>query len=297
MNGRIASNRLDRSRAAYRGFDDGPAHAERDWSKPIYRVLSNGEQDWRLNGSYHREDGPARILSDGTEMWYQDGQLHRLDGPAVHTAHGEVAWYYKGLRHRDDDGPAYENLVTGEQRWFWYGLPHRDDGPAFIQPETGTQAWMQKGKLHRVGAPAIISEQFPDDIGYAWFQDGVPHRDPADGPAIIETSFTPDPNIRVKEILPDGCYLRKEYWDHGQLVEYWTADAPLGTTHPKTDIPTARKWRAAEVPFWFDHPEEALAYTDIRQQKWEQAKKEESKRLNRWGGIVIPSQGHASVKP
>ena len=35
-------------------------------------VLSNGDQEWRLNGKLHRDgDQPAYIKADGTQRWYQ----------------------------------------------------------------------------------------------------------------------------------------------------------------------------------------------------------------------------------
>ena len=39
-------------------------------------------KEWRLNGVYHREGGPAVIYADGHKEWYQNGKRHREDGPA-----------------------------------------------------------------------------------------------------------------------------------------------------------------------------------------------------------------------
>jgi len=43
---------------------------------------SDGEW-WKLNGKYHRVDGPAVIWSDGTSEWHLHGQYHRIGGPAI----------------------------------------------------------------------------------------------------------------------------------------------------------------------------------------------------------------------
>ena len=51
---------------------------------------------WRLNGLWHREDGPAYIGADGTQDWYLNGQRHREDGPAYIKADGTKQWYLNG---------------------------------------------------------------------------------------------------------------------------------------------------------------------------------------------------------
>jgi len=34
---------------------------------------SNGDMEWRVNGLFHREDGPALDYSDGKVFWWLDG--------------------------------------------------------------------------------------------------------------------------------------------------------------------------------------------------------------------------------
>ena len=38
---------------------------------------------WKLNGKYHREDGPAIETANGAKYWYFHGGRHRVDGPAI----------------------------------------------------------------------------------------------------------------------------------------------------------------------------------------------------------------------
>jgi len=57
---------------------------------------SVGTIRWKVNGYYHRIDGPAVIFSDGDKYWYINGQNHRLDGPAVERANGSRDWYLYG---------------------------------------------------------------------------------------------------------------------------------------------------------------------------------------------------------
>ena len=34
----------------------------------------NGDKEWRLNGEYHREDGPAVERANGDKKWYLNGK-------------------------------------------------------------------------------------------------------------------------------------------------------------------------------------------------------------------------------
>jgi hypothetical protein len=52
-------------------------------SKPVKEVYNDGTIEYRLNGKFHREDGPALIYPDGEKYWYSHGLWHRKDGPAV----------------------------------------------------------------------------------------------------------------------------------------------------------------------------------------------------------------------
>ncbi len=68
----------------------------------------DGTIRYRVNGSLHREDGPAVIYSNGDKFWYQNGKFHgdkywfqndryhREDGPAIEYANGDKSWYYNG---------------------------------------------------------------------------------------------------------------------------------------------------------------------------------------------------------
>ena len=63
-----------------------------------YKYYPNGTQSWKINGRFHREDGPAIIYSDGTKVWMINGQLHREDGPAIIRSNGERVWYLYGVK-------------------------------------------------------------------------------------------------------------------------------------------------------------------------------------------------------
>lgn len=92
-------------------------------SRKIRRVIESltedGTREWRLDGKYHREDGPAIIRPDGSEEWYFMGKFHRIGGPAVIRPDGYRSWYLNGDLHRED-GPAIEYL-NGTKRWFLEG--------------------------------------------------------------------------------------------------------------------------------------------------------------------------------
>jgi hypothetical protein len=66
-------------------------------TKPICEEDEFGYTVWRLNGKYHREDGPAVTHPDGYKAWYQYGKYHREDGPAVEEF-DSFRWFIHGLK-------------------------------------------------------------------------------------------------------------------------------------------------------------------------------------------------------
>ena len=52
--------------------------------------------EWKFDGEYHREDGPAVEYADGSRVWFINGKLHREDGPAVEYVRGSKYWYING---------------------------------------------------------------------------------------------------------------------------------------------------------------------------------------------------------
>lgn len=61
-------------------------------------ILDNdGNKKYYVNGTLHREDGPAVIYANRTKKWYINGELHRDDGPAIECCTGLKAWYKKGV--------------------------------------------------------------------------------------------------------------------------------------------------------------------------------------------------------
>ena len=64
--------------------------------KPTKTVFED-RTEYKLNGKYHRNDGPAIDWNHGDKFWYVDGLLHRDDGPAVIYASGRRKWFRSGL--------------------------------------------------------------------------------------------------------------------------------------------------------------------------------------------------------
>ena len=83
------------------------------------KVWANGSKAWRINGKYHRTDGPACEWTSGSKAWYLNGECHRTDGPAIERADGSKAWYLNGECHRTD-GPACE-WADGCTEWYLNG--------------------------------------------------------------------------------------------------------------------------------------------------------------------------------
>lgn len=55
-----------------------------------------GTIDYKVEGVFHRLDGPARTWADGSEEWWVNDQLHRLDGPAILRTNGAEEWWING---------------------------------------------------------------------------------------------------------------------------------------------------------------------------------------------------------
>lgn len=172
----------------------------------IVRTEFDDRVEYRLNGKFHRLNGPAIEAANGDKSWYKEGRLHRTDGPAIELAYGSKCWYQNGELHRTD-GPAIE-YANGTKKWYQEGKLHRTDGPA-IEWVNGNKSWWVEGskyteeeflekmnsevvrtefddrveyrlngKLHRTDGPAIEY----DDGDKLWYVEGRLHR--LDGPAV-----------------------------------------------------------------------------------------------------------------
>lgn len=71
-------------------------------NKPVRNVDEFGLISWKLNGQYHREDGPALEYPSGSKAWLRYGEFHRDDGPAIERPREEfpyLADYYINGKH------------------------------------------------------------------------------------------------------------------------------------------------------------------------------------------------------
>jgi len=78
------------------------------------RVYNDGDKVWRLNGKYHREDGPAIEFSSGDKSWYLDGERHREDGPAIEYVNGDKSWYLNGKPLTEEEFNARNSSCEGK---------------------------------------------------------------------------------------------------------------------------------------------------------------------------------------
>lgn len=109
------------------------------------RVKTNGTYEfYNKNNELHNTEGPAVVKSNGTIEYWENGKLHRIDEPAIQRLDGSFEWWVGGIQHRDfNDEPAVSNKKA--KRWYYKGLPHRDNGPAVIYPN-GTLRYYIYGK-------------------------------------------------------------------------------------------------------------------------------------------------------
>jgi hypothetical protein len=74
-----------------------------------------GNKHWRLNGSLHREDGPAIENHDGNNLWYKHGNVHREDGPAIIYSNGNKEYWLNNKKYNNiqsDDEWIIFNIIT-----------------------------------------------------------------------------------------------------------------------------------------------------------------------------------------
>lgn len=144
-------------------------------------------REWRINGELHREDGPAKLYTSNPlhQEWFRHGMRHRVGGPAYVTNSGVKYWYqvvagqtyFQLIRENDEATCEYPN---GMKLWMTKrGYLHRENGPAYVNTATGEERWYYHNVLHREGGPAVTRR----DGQQFWYQGGVLHRE--DGPAII----------------------------------------------------------------------------------------------------------------
>ena len=90
--------------------------------KSTLETYADGAKKWWLEGSLHREYGPAVELIDGHKEWWFNHDIHRVGGPAIEYADGTKEWWFHGLLHRTD-GPAIDD-VDGTKQWWVYGIQY-----------------------------------------------------------------------------------------------------------------------------------------------------------------------------
>jgi len=72
-------------------------------TKLIREADEHGTIRYKLNGLYHRTDGPAIVYLDGPHIWCLNGKWHREDGPAYIGANGTHVWYLNDRYYSFDD--------------------------------------------------------------------------------------------------------------------------------------------------------------------------------------------------
>ena len=88
-------------------------------NKPECTTYPSGTKQWRLNGKYHREDGPAFERPDGTKAWYLNGKYHREDGPAVEWRNGHKEWWLNGEKIHPE---TLVDLWLEREVFCWYDV-------------------------------------------------------------------------------------------------------------------------------------------------------------------------------
>ena len=228
-------------------YENGLLHRDPACGPALRTVNLEGSglsvEEFRVNGELHRPTalGPAIAVTnrDGQrvfEAYMENGKLHRdtKEGPALHDRlpqTGErIEYYATGKLHRDPfDGPAvvHGEPDTGIVRlaiYMVHGEPHRADGPSdTARDDHGritSEGWWLNGVMHRdpAAGPALVHEN-PEtgEVRTEYVYEGVLHRDPKYGPAVF---------IRDNA----GDIIEQQYWFEGNRIE--TPEA-LSTRHAR----------------------------------------------------------------
>jgi hypothetical protein len=95
-----------------------------DDNQPTMTVDEDGDTVWRLNGKYHRTDGPAIIFANqGYKAWWVHDARHRTDGPAMEWGSGRKEWFLHGIRLSFDEWLDQNQTLTDEEK-VMYKLEH-----------------------------------------------------------------------------------------------------------------------------------------------------------------------------
>ena len=197
----------------------------------VYRRASS------TTGALQRYHGDASVSDnndnvDSSVSWVahslQGGAMQPADAPPALVAHAvegviiaKQRWYRYGLLHRDADLPASIDHDKGLCKWFRDGKLHRDNGlPAWIGGNG--QGWYRNGVLHRDSDLPVYISNNGDSSYREWYRDGKLHRD-GDKPAIIESDNTQE-WYRDGELHRDGDLPAvinntgwQEWWRNGEM--------------------------------------------------------------------------------
>lgn len=115
---------------------------------------------YNSKGREHRRSGPAVTSTNGDEQWFLNGSFHRGDGlPATTGNNGKrFNWFVNGERHRED-GPAFIDKDRGIENWYV-------DGKAIYPSPEQKAAWektKQKESSKRLGDKLSNIMQKNDD--------------------------------------------------------------------------------------------------------------------------------------
>jgi hypothetical protein len=215
----------------HRDEDEGPSFVLRDSRTGVVLL-----ETYDRNGQQHRIHGPACLYRDEKtgcvrgERWYVDGRPHRNpeEGPSHidRDANGAIvreAYYVDGALHRTD-GPAIlgrnEAGRITEECWYIGGKPHRDpkDGPAEFRMEptyhdTYETVTDETGETREELTARRL--EWTEASETRFFLDGIHHRAPSDGPAVI---------VRDAE----GKIIAQEFWVTGEKIEPHAMEATDG---------------------------------------------------------------------
>lgn len=194
----------------FNSFYSPASVAEGKFTGSLLLAKANHNVQYRKNGRYHREDGPAFFYLDEKlndyEEWFLDGKRHNVYGPAIKWGKqrdGEEEYWIDGVYF-----PTKEEWKKERTEYFlklsekdnhikvnYYGDKIGDKSfTGSVIDNDGTVCYFKNGKIHREGGlPAYIC---PQTNQIQWFENHKLHN--LNGPALNDSYFVEEESYKTE---------------------------------------------------------------------------------------------------
>ena len=119
----------------------GKVNLDETTEQPVMTVDKYGNKIWKLNGKFHRTDGPAYEDPDGRKSWWINGERHRTDGPAYEGLNGDKSWWINGIKYSHKDWKTMVNILNNFKTLGKLNLDEATEQPVMTVDKDGDKRW------------------------------------------------------------------------------------------------------------------------------------------------------------